>query len=50
MSYNISPQLQFKRKLNSLNKEQLAELLERLKAEEAPLGMVIATAKAYGQR
>lgn len=48
--YETTPQLQFKRKLASLDKAGLKLLLEKLKAEDAPLGMIMAVAKEYGAR
>lgn len=46
----ISPQLQFAKKIKVLSKEGLAELFEKLKAEEAPLGMLMAVSREYAKR
>ena len=50
MVYEVSDKLKFINKMKSLNKEQLAELFEQLKAEEAPLGMIMAVSKEYATR
>lgn len=42
--------LEFKKKVAWLDKEGLAALLERLKQEQAPLGMIMFVAKEYGKR
>jgi len=48
--YEMSPQLKFARLIKTLDKKGLEALLEKLKAEEAPLGMIMAVVKEYGTR
>lgn len=50
MTYKKSPQLEFKQKLQALDKESLGTLFEQLKAEEAPLGMLMAISREYATR
>jgi len=50
MTYTKSPELEFKQKLASLDKESLKVLFEELKAEEAPLGMLMAVSREYTSR
>lgn len=48
--YAKSPQLEFKQKLRSLSKPELKELFDKLKAEEASLGAIMAVSAEYTNR
>jgi len=46
----LSPQLEFMRKIKALGRDDLAVLFEKLKEEQAPLGMIMAVSKEYVSR
>lgn len=48
--YKVSPQLRFAKLIKTLDKPGLEQLFKRLKAEEAPLGMIMAVSKEYATR
>lgn len=49
-SVKLSPQLEFMRKIKNLSKDDLKVLFDKLKEEEAPLGMIMAVSKEYTGR